>query len=81
MSLSWCLDFVWFEPEQELSMQEELVEGCISIGSGELAAVRQLAKLISSFCQKYPLVTYDLFTANADQVKEKMELFGSVGKA
>ena len=59
--------------EQELSMQEELVEGCISIGSGELAAVRQLAKLISSFCQKYPLVTYDLFTANADQVKEKME--------
>jgi len=31
--------------EQELSMQEELVEGCISIGSGELAAVRQLANI------------------------------------
>lgn len=59
--------------QKELLEQEELVAGRISIGSGELAAVQVLPKLIASFRQKYPLVTYDIFTATADLVKEQME--------
>lgn len=59
--------------EKELNEQEELVEGKIVIGSGELAAVQLLPKMIESFHQKYPLVSYDIFTANADLVKEQME--------
>ncbi len=59
--------------EQELVEQEKEVEGRINIGSGELAAVQLLPELISSFREKYPLVTYDLLTANADVVKEQME--------
>lgn len=59
--------------ERELAEQEETIEGCISIGCGELAAVQLLPDLFRSFSQKYPLVTYDLFTATADQVKEQME--------
>lgn len=59
--------------EKELVEQEELVEGRIVIGSGELAAVQELPGLIKSFHEKYPLVSYDIFTANADMVKEQME--------
>lgn len=60
--------------QKELTVQEEMVEGCISIGCGELAAVQLLPDVFRTFSQKYPLVTYDLFTATADQVKERMEL-------
>lgn len=59
--------------EKELVQQEELVEGRIAIGSGEIAAVQQLSEMIGLFHKKYPMVTYDLFTANADLVKEHME--------
>lgn len=58
---------------QELIEQEALVEGRISIGTGELAAVQLLPELIKTFREKYPLVSYDIFTANADVVKEQME--------
>lgn len=59
--------------EKELVEQEELVEGRIVIGCGELAAVQILPEMIESFHEKYPLVSYDIFTANADLVKEQME--------
>ena len=59
--------------EKELIEQEELVEGRIVIGCGELAAVQVLSEIIEAFHKKYPLVSYDIFTANADLVKEQME--------
>lgn len=59
--------------ERELIEQEELVEGRIVIGCGELAAVQILPEVIDTFHMKYPMVCYDIFTANADLVKEQME--------
>lgn len=59
--------------EQELMELDIKVEGRIVIGGGELAAMRELPDLIASFREKYPLVTFDLFTGNADLVKEQME--------
>lgn len=59
--------------EKELVVQEEQVEGKLSIGCGEMAAVRLLPELIDSFRQKYPRITYDIFTATADLVKEQMD--------
>lgn len=59
--------------EKELNQQDELVEGRISIGCGEIQSVEILVGLLASFRKKYPLVTYDLYTATADQVKEKIE--------
>lgn len=59
--------------ERELTEQEELVEGRVVIGCGELAAVQVLPEAIEAFHKKYPLVSYDIFTANADLVKEQME--------
>lgn len=59
--------------ERELTEQEKLVEGSIVIGGGELAAVQVLSEIIQSFHEKYPLVSYDIFTANADLVKEYID--------
>lgn len=59
--------------EKELIEQEEQVEGKISIGCGEIAAVQVLPKLIKKFREKYPQVTFDIFTATADLVKEQMD--------
>lgn len=59
--------------KKELAEQEELVEGRIVIGCGELAAVQVLSEAIEAFHNKYPLVSYDIFTATADLVKEQME--------
>lgn len=59
--------------EKELVEQDEQVEGKISIGCGESASVQLLPKLIDSFRQKYSRVTFDIFTATADLVKEQMD--------
>lgn len=64
--------------EQELVEQDELVEGRIVIGGGELAAMQELPEIIQSFREKYPLVTFDIFTGNADLVKEQMEKDSSI---
>ena len=59
--------------EKELLEQEEQVEGKITIGCGEIASVELLPELFKSFHQKYPRVTFDIYTATADQVKEQMD--------
>lgn len=59
--------------EAELSEREEMVDGKIVIGCGELASVQLLPNLFESFSKKHPLVGYDLYTANADLVKEQMD--------
>lgn len=59
--------------ESELIQQDELVEGRIVIGGGELAAMQVLPEIIEDFHKKYPLVIFDIFTGNADLVKEQME--------
>ena len=50
--------------EAELSEQDELVEGRISIGCGEL---------FRSFRERHPRVGFDLYTATADLVTEQMD--------
>lgn len=57
----------------ELVCQDELVEGTITIGSGELGAMEIFADLCGSFREKYPRVRFDLYTATADIVKVRME--------
>lgn len=59
--------------EKELAEQDELVEGIVTIGCGEAASVQLLPGLISSFHERYPMVTFDLYTAAADQTKERMD--------
>ena len=59
--------------EQELIEQEEQVEGKIAIGCGEIASVQLLPELFEAFRKKYPRVTFDLYTATADHIKDRMD--------
>lgn len=59
--------------EKELVEQTEAVEGTVSIGCGDLQAVQTMADLISSFHEKYPAVHFDLYTATADHIRDRME--------
>ena len=59
--------------ERELTKQEETIEGMVSVGCGDLAAVHVLSELIKAFHERYPAVTFDIITAGADQVKGLME--------
>ncbi len=59
--------------EKELVEQEEQIEGKITIGCGEIASVQLLPELFESFHKKYPLVSFDIYTATADNVKDQMD--------
>ena len=58
---------------EELKGKEEVVEGTITIGCGEFAAVETLAEICKTYKEKYPLVQIALHTATADTVYEMMK--------
>ena len=57
---------------EELKGKEDVVEGNITIGCGEFAAVETLAEICKTYKEKYPLVQIVLHTATADAVYEMM---------
>ena len=58
---------------KELKGNEDIVEGTITIGCGEFAAVETLAGICKTYKEKYPLVQITLHTATADTVYEMMK--------
>lgn len=58
---------------RELMEQESLVEGCVSLGMGEVAAVSLLPGIIKGFRERHPKVSFEIFTGTADIVKERLE--------
>lgn len=58
---------------KELKHGEETVSGEISIGCGETQNMSPLSEMIASFRQKYPDVRFHIYTAIADDVKERLE--------
>ena len=59
--------------EKELIEQDEQIEGKITLGCGEIGSIQLLPDIFESFHEKYPLVTFDIYTATADHVKEQMD--------
>ena len=59
--------------EKELTEQDETVEGTVSVGCGDLAAVQILPRLFKSFHARYPAVSFDLYTGTADHIKDRMD--------
>lgn len=59
--------------KREFIREENQLAGEISIGCGELSSVSCLSSLIASFREAYPQVRYELFSGNADNVKDRME--------
>lgn len=58
---------------KEIAQQKEQIEGTISIGSGDLASVQILSKIMDSFSKIYPNVDCELYTATADHIKERID--------
>ena len=56
----------------ELKVKEGLIEGTITIGCGEFAAVETLAEICKVYKKKYPMAQIVLHTATADSVYEMM---------
>lgn len=59
--------------EKEIAEQDQVVTGTVSVGCGDLAAVQMLPELFRSFHQRYPGVSFDLYTATADHIKDRMD--------
>ncbi|WP_455599756.1 LysR family transcriptional regulator [Cloacibacillus sp.] len=59
--------------ERELLEQDELVDGTVTIGAGELASAQILAELIKSTGDRFPLMRYEILTASTDLTKERMD--------
>lgn len=56
----------------EFKKSEGVVEGVITIGCGEFAAVELLAKISADFKKKYPMVQIAIHTGTADTIMEMM---------
>ncbi len=61
------------QTERELAEREEVIDGTISIGWGELESVKLVAEILCAFSARYPLVRYSLYSANADHIKTQMD--------
>ncbi|WP_418418013.1 LysR substrate-binding domain-containing protein [Blautia sp.] len=59
--------------ERELVEQEEELEGIVSIGGGDLKAMQLLPEIVERFREKYPKVTFELYTATADHIKDRID--------
>lgn len=59
--------------ERELVEQEEELEGVVSIGGGDLKAMQLLPEIVERFREKYPKVTFELYTATADHIKDRID--------
>ncbi|HAU86799.1 MAG TPA: transcriptional regulator [Lachnospiraceae bacterium] len=57
---------------EELKGAEEVIEGTVTVGCGEFAAVETLAKICKRYKEKYPLVQIAIHTATADTIYEMM---------
>ena len=59
--------------EQELSREKNELTGEIAIGCGETQSMTFLSRQICAFRAQYPLVRFRIYSANADDIKERME--------
>lgn len=59
--------------KRELTHEEECIAGEISIGCGETKNMEYLSQKMIEFRERYPNVTFDIYTAIADDVKERIE--------
>ncbi len=59
--------------KMELQRKEEMPAGEIVIGCGETKSMSILSENMVSFRQKYPLVQFSIYSAIADDIKERIE--------
>lgn len=58
---------------RDLAQREKDIAGEISVGSGEAQSVACFGKILAAFREKHPLVRYQMFSGNADNIKDRIE--------
>ena len=58
---------------QEFSGKREEIAGNIRIGSGETKGFGEIIEVMKNFQKKYSKILYTVYTANADDIKEKLD--------
>ena len=58
---------------QELSHANDLLSGEITIGSGETKHIQAFIAMMATFRKQHPDVTFDMYTATADDIKERLD--------
>ena len=59
--------------KRDFLYKDENLEGVISIGSGEFRSTEYLAKIIAAFRKKYPNVKYEIYSGNANNIRDYIE--------
>nr|WP_297174883.1 LysR family transcriptional regulator [uncultured Agathobaculum sp.] len=58
---------------QDLAQQDKELAGKIAIGSGEFQSTRILSQIIAAFSKQHPLVEYEIYSGNADNIRNYIE--------
>lgn len=59
--------------KRDFLRKDETLSGTVSIGSGEFRSTEYLAKIISEFKRRYPLVRYEIYSGNAGNIRDYIE--------
>ena len=59
--------------KRDFIKKEEALSGTISIGIGEFRSTEYLAKIIAEFRKKYPNVKYEIYSGNANNIRDYIE--------
>lgn len=59
--------------KRDFMQKKEALSGTISIGSGEFRSTEYLAKIIAEFRRKYPNVKYEIYSGNANNIRDYIE--------
>jgi DNA-binding transcriptional LysR family regulator len=59
--------------EAEFRLPDEDLAGTVAIGAGETVMMRRVARVAQRIHARHPLVHFDLYSGNADDVAEKLE--------
>lgn len=60
--------------KEELIQGKETLAGTISIGCQETSSVKEIAGIMNGFQRLYPLVKFELYSSNNEDIKERMDL-------
>lgn len=59
--------------KRDFLQKDESLSGTISIGSGEFRSTEYLAKIIKEFHNKHPHVKYEIYSGNANNIRDYIE--------
>lgn len=59
--------------ERDLAEQKDMINGVVSIGCVESIASTMLPEIMENFSAQYPLVQYELYSADGDDIREKID--------